>query len=45
MSINEIIEAGKEIIHAEIKGLEGVIDQIDTSFAKTVELTITFIAL
>ena len=38
MSINEIIEAGKEIIHAEIKGLEGVIDQIDTSFAKTVEL-------
>jgi len=38
MSIDEIIEAGKEILCAEVKGLEGLIDQIDSSFAKAVEL-------
>lgn len=37
MNANEIIELGREAVRTEIEGLEGVITQLDDSFARAVE--------
>ncbi len=40
MTGQEIIDAGKSIIRTEINGLEGLLEQIDGSFVKAVELIV-----